>query len=240
MPLECDHCSPPFGSRRGTGLAGISLSVADDTVGSMTARAVVFLDYQNVYRGARGAFHPPLSPSQHGQIDPVGLGELITRRSRFDRSLAEVRVYRGQPDAARDPKGHAAWSRQVESWRRDPRVVVISRTLRYPSDWPRSKPQEKGIDVALAVDLVLMAVRHEYDVGIVMSTDTDLKPALEAVVDLGGNPYPKCEVAAWSAQVGASRRLSLPRRRIWCHWLTADDYRAVADPHDYGRSSRRP
>jgi hypothetical protein len=183
---------------------------------------VVFLDYQNVYRGARDAFHPPLSPSQHGQIDPVGLGELITRRSRFDRSLAEVRVYRGQPDAARDPKGYAAWSRQVESWRRDPRVVVISRTLRYPPNWPRGKPQEKGIDVALAVDLVLMAVRHEYDVGIVMSTDTDLKPALEAVVDLGGNPYPKCEVAAWFAEIGASRRLSLPRRRVWCHWLTAE------------------
>ena len=65
-------------------------------------------------------------------------------------------------------------------------MKVIQRTLRYPSDWPSRKAQEKGIDVALAVDFVMMAVAEEYDVGVLMSTDTDLKPALEAVVALGG------------------------------------------------------
>jgi hypothetical protein len=203
--------------------------------GPVTARVVVFLDYQNVYYCAREAFHPPGAPSQDGQIDPVRLAELLARRSPFDRSLAQVRVYRGQPDATKDPEGLAAWSQQVETWRSDPRVVVISRPLRYPSDWPRSKPQEKGIDVALAVDLVLMAIRREYDVGIVMSTDTDLKPALEKVEGLGGNPFPRCEVAAWSSPGGTPSRLSLPGRRIWCHWLTVDDYRSVADPCNYGR-----
>jgi hypothetical protein len=97
---------PTVRFQTGTGLAGIGLSMTDDTVGFMTARVVAFLDYQDVHRGACDAFHPP---STHGQINRVDLGELITHRSPSDRSLAEVRLCRSQPDAAKDPKGHAAW-----------------------------------------------------------------------------------------------------------------------------------
>jgi NYN domain len=108
-------------------------------------------------------------------------------------------------------------------------------TLRYPRNWPQQKEEEKGIDVALAIDFVTMAVRGEYDVGVIMSTDTDLKPALEAVAEMGGNPYPRAEVAAWSTLEQHSRRLSIPGRRLWCHWLDEADYRSVADPTDYTR-----
>lgn len=78
-----------------------------------------------------------------------------------------------------------------------------------------------------------MAVRHEYDVGILMSRDTDLKPALEFVRGIQGEPYPRCEVAAWSSPHGYSRRLSIPGSQIWCHWLDEADYQAVADPTNY-------
>lgn len=211
------------------------MSVSAATLQGVADRVIVFLDYQNVYHAAREAFHLWHAPPQDGQIDPLGLGELIASRSPFDRELVQVRVYRGQPDSTKDPKGYGACSRQVMVWRSKPKVKVITRTLRYPSDWPQGKAEEKGVDVALAVDFVLMAVRGEYDVGIIMSTDTDLKPALEAVLALGGNPFPRCELAAWSAPQGHSRRLSVPGRQIWCHWLTEADYRSVADPRDYGR-----
>jgi len=51
-------------------------------------RVVVFLDYQNVYMGARGAFYPYGSPSD-GQVDPHRLGELLISKSppEFDREL---------------------------------------------------------------------------------------------------------------------------------------------------------
>jgi hypothetical protein len=96
-----------------------------------------------------------------------------------------------------------------------------------------ANPGEKGIDVALAIDFVATAVRGEYDVGVIVSTDTDLKPALEAVAGLGGNPYPRAEVAAWSTQAQHSHRLSIPGRRLWCHRLDEHDYQSVADPTDY-------
>ena len=201
----------------------------------MAARIVLFVDYQNVYMGARDAFHSPTAPAPIGQIDPRRLGELILRKRASDGELAEVRMYRGQPDQAREPRAYATVRRQCRAWERNPRVRVFTRRLRYPRDWPDSRPQEKGIDVALAVDFVLMAARGEYDVGVIMSTDTDLVPALEAVIALQGSPFPRCEVAAWSTRGSYSQRLGVPGRRVWCHWLDEGDYRAIADPRDFSK-----
>jgi hypothetical protein len=126
--------------------------------------------------------------------------------------------------------------RQAAAWvkRGSGLVEIVTRTLRYPPGWPAQPAEEKGIDVTLAVDFVMMASRGEYDVGVLMSTDTDLKPALEAVCGLTrGGGAPRCEVAAWQSEGTRSRRLSVPGGRVWCHWLHEEDYLAVADPTDY-------
>lgn len=215
-------------------------SVASRPEGGMTDRVVLFLDWQNVYRGAREAFCERGAPHWDGQVDPLALGRLIAADSPFDRDLHQVRVYRGQPDASRDPRGYAANARQAAAWRRSPMVEVTMRPLRYPSGWPHShqlgeRPQEKGIDVALAVDFVRMAVAGEFEVGVLMSTDTDLKPALEAVAALTPIRGVRAEVAGWSCATGYSRRLSISQRRLYCHWLDERAYEHVADPTDYSK-----
>jgi uncharacterized LabA/DUF88 family protein len=204
----------------------------------MTDRVVVFLDWQNVYRGAREAFCGYAAPHWEGQVHPLALGQLIAADSPFDRQLHQVRVYRGQPDATRDPRGYAANARQVAAWRKSPLVQVTMRTLRYPYGWPNShqpgeKPQEKGIDVALAIDFVSMAVAGEFEVAVLMSTDTDLKPALEAVARLTPTQGVRAEVASWSSPVGHSRRLSISSRRLYCHWLGKDTYDQIVDATNY-------
>lgn|SRR5487761_1070895 len=204
----------------------------------MPDRVVVFLDWQNVYKGAREAFCGYGAPHWEGQVQPLELGRLIAADSPFDRQLDQVRIYRGQPDATRDPKGYAANARQIATWRQSPLINVTVRTLRYPHGWPSShrageKPQEKGIDVALAIDFVTKAEAGEYEVGVLMSTDTDLKPALEAVARLTPTQGLRAEVAAWSSAVGHSRRLSISSRRLYCHWLGKDAYDRVVDPTDY-------
>ena len=145
-------------------------------------RVVVFLDWQNVYMNARSTFHRNRGPVQLGNVYPTQLGQRLAQ-ARPGRELTEVRVYRGQPDSTRDPKSYGANRRQQAAWERAG-AKVTQRTLRYPTRWPDERAEEKGIDVAIAVDLVMMAVAKEYDVGILMSTDTDLKPALEAVASL--------------------------------------------------------
>jgi uncharacterized LabA/DUF88 family protein len=196
-------------------------------------RAVVFIDWQNVYKGARDAFHSGRGPGRRGNVDPLRLCQRLMELGHGDRRLAEVRLYRGQPDPNRDPRAYAANSRQ-QAARKEAGITVVQRPLRYPTSWPVEKAQEKGIDVVLAVDFVVMAVTGAYDVGILVSTDTDLKPALEAVVALAGNRGPRAEVAAWTSSRSAPR-LRIATARLWCHYLTADDYRGMVDPSDYTR-----
>jgi uncharacterized LabA/DUF88 family protein len=194
-------------------------------------RVVVFIDWQNVYKGARDAFHHGQGPGRMGNVDPLRLARRLVELGHGRRRLAEVRVYRGQPDPNRAPRAYAANARQQTSWT-EAGMTVVQRPLRYPKAWPAEKAQEKGVDAVLAVDYVVMAVTGMYDIGVLMSTDTDLLPALEAVADVAGNRGPRAEVAAWTSSRSAPR-LRVAGANLWCHYLNADDYRGVVDPTDY-------
>jgi hypothetical protein len=194
---------------------------------------MVFVDYQNVFMTARQCFHSyPYGPTE-GQIDPWALGQLIVRRRRRASSLAGVRVYRGLPAATLEPRAHSANQRQAAAWEANPAVAVLRRPLRYPSGWPQQRAQEKGVDVALGIDFVRLSVRGTYDVGILMSTDTDLVPALEAALEIKTTRV-HIEVAAWAGR-GANRRLSIGGNLPWCHQLDRAAYDQVRDVHDYNK-----
>ncbi len=198
-------------------------------------RLALFIDVQNTYRGARRSFFNNTASSADGQFDPAKLGKLIASRggpAGLERFLSEVRAYTGRPDPEREPKTYAAHMKQCVAWQRAG-VNAIHRQLRHPPDWPNQIAQEKGIDTALAIDFVAMAVDGAYDVGVIMSTDTDLLPALEFVRSryVGVRHV---AVAAWRAPQ-SNRRLSISGRNIWRHWLNRIDYDPVADMTDYNR-----
>ena len=123
-----------------------------------------------------------------------------------------------------DMRTFSAHRRQSQVWEFSG-ATVIERDLRYL----QGRPQEKGIDVALAVDLVRLAIQGDYDVGVVMSTDNDLLPALETVRDHGPSGC-RVEAAAWGTK-GQEQRLYFPG--LWCHWLDQADYTAVEDRTRY-------
>lgn len=87
--------------------------------------------------------------------------------------------------------------------------------------------------MALALDFVMIGTRKEFDAGILMSTDTDMKPALEAVAELTPTQGTRAEVAAWSAPDRHSRRLSIGSRNLYCHWVGEDVHETIADSTDY-------
>lgn len=90
---------------------------------------------------------------------------------------------------------------------------------------------EKGIDVAIAIDLVRLAMERAYETAVLMSSDTDLLPAIETVYDLR---LAHIEVATWS---GANRLRFAGTQLPWCHYLTEAEYRTLEDPTDYARPS---
>lgn len=196
------------------------------------SRVALFVDYQNVYRRARAAFHGDRGPGADGQISPRELGELLCQRAQSpgSRLLTEVRLYTGIPSQRRDRQGYAARRRQIAEWRRRG-VIVSQRPLRYRHD---DQPQEKGVDVKLAIDFVTGAVEKRFDVGILFSTDTDLLPALEFLVehpDLGITP----EVAVWRGARSSNPPLTVPNASIRHHPLSRDDYERVRDRRRYDR-----
>lgn len=196
---------------------------------------MLFIDAQNVYRCARDWFPPTPAEAAHihGQFDPIALGNLICSRAPAGvvRTLSEVRIYTGRPESGKQPKAYAAHMRMCAAWERAG-ATVLARTLRYPPSWPALPAREKGIDVQLAIDYVAGAVDGRYDVGIIFSTDTDLRPALEFVATRF-NGSPRAESAAWSAPGANKALVATNPKRTWCHYLNVHDYRTVHDATDY-------
>ena len=88
--------------------------------------------------------------------------------------------------------------------------------------------------MALAVDLVRFGlIEKSFDVGIVASTDTDLIPALEAIVespDVRTRGWPRVEVMTWAPN---RKQLRLASKRLWCHRLDRAQYERVRDRTNY-------
>jgi len=197
-------------------------------------RVWVFIDAQNLYRDARDAFHSSGDPSSYGQVDPRKFGELVASRASAKnprpRQLDEVRIYAGTPSSSKEPKANAAHLKQRAAWEKLG-VKPFTRPLQYLRGGPSSKGREKGVDVAVAVDLVFNAARRNYDVAVVASTDTDLLPALEAVWELRRAwGEPQLEVACWSP---LTKRLRLVGYNLWCHHLDQAEYEAIRDKTNY-------
>ena len=202
----------------------------------MAADLVLFIDAQNMYKDAREVFFVDTGAEQSshvcGQFHPRALGEYIAGSRPFgaskqDRVLKQVRIYSGAPSLSKDNRAHAAHRRQVAQWEKEGAFPVI-RPLRYPFDWPKSRPIQKGVDVALAIDFVIFALEGGFDIGVIASTDTDIKPAIEYVVSKGKLAV---EVAAWLCASG--KHLSIPGAHVWWHRLDRKAFEKVADYRDY-------
>jgi uncharacterized LabA/DUF88 family protein len=196
----------------------------------MSARLMVFIDYQNTYMSARRTFGYMEAENWHGQVHPRSVGELIA--SRYQTSpveLKQVRVYRGRPSNKHDRQGYAAFQRQFGVWQKTNLVEPISRGLRYPATYPNDDAEEKGIDVLLALDFVVLALRDEYDIGVIFSHDTDLVPALEQATAAGKTPC----VASWQPDTGYGHSINVKGSGVLCHWLPRVDYHRIKDTRDY-------
>lgn len=169
-------------------------------------------------------------------MDPAALARLLVDLGRVadpERVLCSTSVYRGEPGRRSHRKLRASFARQTSRWRSDPSIDVKTTALRYrPVDQPAGRTwraEEKGIDVMLAVDVVKGAYLDEFDTAAVASADTDLRPALEEVLQTGK----RVETASWSSRASMFTALRLPGRSIWSHHLDLCHFELVRDATDY-------
>jgi uncharacterized LabA/DUF88 family protein len=194
------------------------------------SRVVVFVEYCGTCLTGEQTFGDLDASSKWSrQIDPLLLAGELTRQGGEDRQLSQVRVYRAVPDGRVDPTGFSLALRQMSQW--SERGLVVIRQSVDESDGGRSKPvQHKGLAIALAIDLMTMAWRDQYDIGIVCSRDGDLAASLKAVLD---QTWKGVEVASWRRADRPSSRLSVPGEHVPCRWLDRVTYDAVVDRTDY-------
>ena len=195
---------------------------------TVSLKLVLFIDAQNVYHRARATFFPGTTNHIDGQIDPWAAAERIAARGgprKEPVEVAGVRVYTGYHTPERDSRAYSSYRRQRSFWQRRG-CHVTARSLRYSGPEDRHG-REKGIDVALAVDYVRMAIQRQFDIGAIFSMDTDLAPALEFVKSLN-DPSITPVTAAWYGEGAVSQ---IPG--AWCHRLYLEDYQAVHDPTNY-------
>ena len=201
------------------------------------SRVAVFVDYQNMYHGARRAFGDPTADApSFGHLDPATLAQLLTDLGRAvdpGRMLVATSVYRGEPGRLSHRKLRAVFARQTSRWLTDPAVTVRTTPLRYrrevASGAPMWRAEEKGIDVLLAVDVVRGCYLDEFDTAVVASADTDLVPALDEALRAGK----RVETASWSGPETGFTALRVPGHRIWSHHLIREHFERVQDTTDY-------
>lgn len=148
-------------------------------------------------------------------------------------ALVRVEVHRGIPSSSRDPVGFGANRRQAEAWKAEsPLVVAKLRPLRYPRNWPAEAPEEKGVDVELALNLVEAVTLKQCDVAILFTHDTDLVPAIDTAARLRGPS--SIETASWTSD-SARQRLRSKEHAVYHHDISESVYDRVADATQYGR-----
>lgn len=163
------------------------------TLASSPNRVVVFIDGQNTYLRLLETYTDLPRPMRY---DVVKLANLVVGLA-TDRALTGIRFYTGIQNSAEDPKGYAGKQKYLAGLQSNG-VVVKQHTMKYGDEWRMERVQpvpntccqprfglkrearEKGIDILLALDLVLMANTNDYDTAVILSQDTDLDVAVNA------------------------------------------------------------
>ena len=149
-----------------------------------TKYAMAFFDGQNLYRHAKAAFG-----HHHPNFDPVKLHSAVCAEKRWKPNL--VRFYTGVPDQREAPMWSGYWSNRVMAMKRAG-IAVTTRPIRYRRDKIIKDdeehtvviPQEKGVDVRLALDIVSCARKRQFDVAVIYSQDQDLAEVVYEVRDI--------------------------------------------------------
>lgn len=200
-------------------------------------RAIAFFDGQNLYRSVKdiwGCSHP--------NYDVLALARAVCEREGWSLSTTP-RFYTGVPRREDNPKWHEFWANKLRAISRQG-CTIFRGQVRYRTETvpvghgvhiTRTHGSEKGVDVRIAVDLIRLAHRREYDVAVVFSQDQDLREVAKEIKTIASEQGRKILMAsAFPFQPQQAGRK--PCRGIdQTHWVRIEQefYERYIDPHDY-------
>lgn len=136
-------------------------------------RVNVYMDGSNLYHSLR---------QRIGRTDLDFLA--FARKLAGGRRLQRIYYYSAPLERSRNPEAFLAQQKFFENLRGVDYLELRLGRLVYPNP-PGSPPQEKGVDIMLATEMVLHGITGHYEVAILVSADTDFCHALQLVKDFG-------------------------------------------------------
>lgn len=196
-------------------------------------RTVAFFDGQNLFYAAKHAFG-----YGYPNYDPLALAGAVCRDQGWD--LTGVRFYTGLPSATDSPHWNHFWTAKLAVMGTRG-IHVFTRPLKYRN---RTVPlpgggqtsiligQEKGIDVRIALDIVRMARKNEYDVALLFSQDQDLSEAADEVRCISAEEDRWIKIASAYPMSPVYQNSRGVNKTDWIP-LNRDLYNACVDPVEY-------
>lgn len=194
---------------------------------------MAFVDGQNLFYAAQEAFG-----HRYPNYDVLALCSALCTQQGWQ--LQQVRFYTGVPDAADNRFWHHFWSGKLAVMGRQG-VHVFSRALRYrnrnvklPDGTVHSflSGDEKGVDVRIALDVIRMAHRGEYDVALILSQDQDLSEVAQEIRTIAREQDRWIKVACAFPHSPTSRNRRGIDRTDWIR-IERALYDACLDARDY-------
>lgn len=145
-------------------------------------RTIAFVDGQNLFHAVREAFGYP-----YPNYDVLALAQAICQQKGWQ--LVQTRFYTGIPDPLDAPFWNHFWSGKLAVMGRQG-IHLFRRSLRYRNKSVKLPDgtvhtflvgEEKGIDVRIAIDVLRLAHRNEYDVALIFSQDQDLSEVADEI-----------------------------------------------------------
>ena len=196
-------------------------------------RTVAFVDGQNLFHAARSAFG-----YTYPNYDVAALARSICAARSW--RLDQVRFYTGVPDASDNAFWSGFWAAKLLAMSRSG-VWTFSRSLRYRNQTVKLPDgtlhaflaaEEKGVDVRIALDIIRMGHRNEYDVALVFSQDQDLSEVAAELRVISGEQNRWLKIASAFPDSPAARN---HRGINSTDWIRIDraTYDACIDARDY-------
>lgn len=204
--------------------------------------AHVVMDYQNVHLTGHDLWCQAGQPAHVCLVHPLYYANQVVRTRNLvkrlvaernglswvgDLQLGSVHAYRGLPSNMHESRKYQRSLAQRSEWTRDARCEVHYRPLKYYVRGGNFKVKEKGIDVMVALDVVVKAASlGDEDVVILASHDTDLEPALEVAARMSPG---RVETAGWMS----GKRLGAKGASAWHTALSQDVFEKCRDLRVY-------
>lgn len=199
-------------------------------------RTISFIDGQNLHKSTKEAFG-----YSYPNYDVLALSRYICSMNGW--TLIGTRFYSGVPDKARDFFWHSFWSNKLLTMSRQG-VYTFTRPLRYHEKYVENNgqfskafvPEEKGIDVRIAIDVIRMAHRQLYDIALVFSQDQDLSEVADEIKTISMEQGRWIKIAS-SFPAGCRNQRGINGT----DWIPFDrlSYDSCLDPNDYRPKSSR-